>query len=63
MAGPITEKMKRDVILLSNLMDRLEETSNNYKLSGAVTLSEYTALERAIACYRFETGKKDSNQK
>ena len=54
MSSPLAEKMKKDVILLSNLMDRLEETTNSYKLSGAVTLSEYKALERALLMYRQE---------
>ena len=63
MPNPLEEKMKNDVILLSNLMDRLEETQNNYRLSGAVTLSEYKALERAIAIYRVRMSKQGDNQK
>ena len=43
----LLEKLTKECILLSNLIDRIEENKNTYVLKGPITLDEMNALTRA----------------
>jgi len=51
------DSLKQDEIILSNLVDRIEETSTHYKLSGAITLREYQTLKKGLGLLHLEAAK------
>ena len=63
MSKLLHETLAMEVILLTNLKDRISESGEYYKLSGVITLAEYQALSKALTLLKDEAMIKADNQK